>query len=313
MAAANHTATHLLHQALREVLGTHVEQKGSLVNPDYLRFDFSHFAKVTDEELARIEELVNERIRQQLGLDERRNVPIDEAKKSGAMMLFGEKYGESVRMIRFGESVELCGGTHVGNTAVIGYFKVTSEGAVAAGVRRIEAISYKKAFSFINDQFETLESLRNLLKAKDVTKSVNDLLHRNQELEKKIELLNQEKVKGIRENLKSSVSEIQGISFLARELDLEAAEMKDLAFQLRQQYPRLLAVLTSKAGGKPTITCVIGDEAVKEKGWNASQIVRDLATEIKGGGGGQPFFATAGGTDASGLDRVLSRAGSLIS
>jgi alanyl-tRNA synthetase len=309
---ANHSVTHLLHQALREVLGTHVEQKGSLVHPDYLRFDFSHFAKMTEEELEKVEGLVNKRIRLQLNLEERRNVPIEEARNTGAMMLFGEKYGDSVRVIKFGESVELCGGTHVKNTGVIGLFKITSEGAVAAGIRRIEAISYNKAFDFMQSQADELEKLRGLLKSKDVEKSIRELLDRNGELQKKVESYTREKVANLKTELEGRTQRIGNISYLAEQIDMEAADIKDLAFQLRTSVDNLFGVFTSNVGGKPNITCVISDNLVEEKNWNASKIVKDLATEIKGGGGGQAFFATAGGTDPSGLPRVLDKARSLV-
>jgi len=309
---ANHSVTHLLHRALREVLGTHVEQKGSLVNPDYLRFDFSHFAKMTDEEIEQVEGLVNKRIRLQLDLDERRNVPIDEAKKSGAMMLFGEKYGDSVRVIKFGDSVELCGGTHVRNTGIIGYFKITSEGAVAAGVRRIEAISFNKAFEFMRGQMDELENLKSILKSQDVEKSIRELIERNGELQKKVESFTREKVASLKSEIEGRIVKQSGISFVSEQLDLEAADIKDLAFQLKGSVDNLFGVFTSSVGGKPNITCIISENLVEEKKWNASQIVKDLAKEIKGGGGGQAFFATAGGTDPSGLPRVLEKAKLLI-
>jgi alanyl-tRNA synthetase len=310
---ANHSVTHLLHQALREVLGTHVEQKGSLVHPDYLRFDFSHFAKLTDEELEHVEELVNKRIRLQLNLEEHRNVPIEEARKTGAMMLFGEKYGDNVRIIKFGDSVELCGGTHVKNTGVIGLFKITSEGAVAAGVRRIEAISFDKAFAFMRSQMDELEKLKVLLKSKDVEKSIRELLDRNGELQKKVESFTREKIAALKTELESRTEKIGNISYLAEQLDMDAADIKDLAFQLRGSIENLFGIFTSNMGGKPNITCVISDNLVEEKRWNASQIVKELAKEIKGGGGGQAFFATAGGTDPSGLPRVIEKAKTIVS
>jgi alanyl-tRNA synthetase len=310
---ANHSVTHLLHQALREVLGTHVEQKGSLVHPDYLRFDFSHFAKLTDEELEHVEELVNKRIRLQLNLEEHRNVPIEEARKTGAMMLFGEKYGDNVRIIKFGDSVELCGGTHVINTGVIGLFKITSEGAVAAGVRRIEAISFDKAFAFMRSQMDELEKLKVLLKSKDVEKSIRELLDRNGELQKKVESFTREKIAALKTELESRTEKIGNISYLAEQLDMDAADIKDLAFQLRGSIENLFGIFTSNMGGKPNITCVISDNLVEEKRWNASQIVKELAKEIKGGGGGQAFFATAGGTDPSGLPRVIEKAKTIVS
>jgi alanyl-tRNA synthetase len=283
------------------------------VHPDYLRFDFSHFAKLTDEELEHVEELVNKRIRLQLNLEEHRNVPIEEARKTGAMMLFGEKYGDNVRIIKFGDSVELCGGTHVKNTGVIGLFKITSEGAVAAGVRRIEAISFDKAFAFMRSQMDELEKLKVLLKSKDVEKTIRELLDRNGELQKKVESFTREKIAALKTELESRTEKIGNISYLAEQLDMDAADIKDLAFQLRGSIENLFGIFTSNMGGKPNITCVISDNLVEEKRWNASQIVKELAKEIKGGGGGQAFFATAGGTDPSGLPRVIEKAKTIVS
>lgn len=305
---ANHSATHLLHQALREVLGTHVEQKGSLVNPEYLRFDFSHFAKMTEEEIEQVENLVNERVRENFPLIEKRDVPIDEARNSGAMMLFGEKYGDAVRVIRFGESVELCGGTHVPNTGKIGLFKITSEAAVAAGVRRIEAISSKGAFRFIHDELDMLQQVREILKTKDVLKSLADLQSKNADLQKQIDKLNAEKASVMKKELSSKFKQVNGVDFLCERVQLDAQALKDIAFQLKGEHESLFAVFGSEAGGKATITCVISENLVKDKNLNASTIVRELAKEINGGGGGQAFFATAGGTDASGLDRALAKA-----
>jgi alanyl-tRNA synthetase len=305
---ANHTSTHLLHEALREVLGTHVEQKGSLVHPDYLRFDFSHFAKMTDEEIQQVESLVNERIRKSLPLEENRSMSIEDAKKTGAMMLFGEKYGDVVRVIKFGSSIELCGGTHVKNTGEIGLFRIQSEGAVAAGVRRIEAISSDGAFNFITGELNTLESIREALKAKDILKAIQDLQSRNSELTKQIEKFNKEKAAEVKKVLKGKISQVNGVHFIAEHVELEAADLKDVAFQLKGETEKLFGVFTSESGGKAMITCIISEELAKEKSLNASNIVRELAKEINGGGGGQPFFATAGGTNAAGLKTVLEKA-----
>lgn len=305
---ANHSATHLLHQALREILGTHVEQKGSLVHPDYLRFDFSHFSKMTNEEVEQVERLVNDRIRENIALQESRGVAIEDARKSGAMMLFGEKYGDHVRVIRFGDSVELCGGTHVASTGKIGLFKITSEAAVAAGIRRIEAISSEGAFRFIHDELDTLQSIRETLKSKDVLKSLAELQLRAAELQKQVEKLNKEKAAGVKQDLLLKFKTINGVSFLAEKVNLDAAELKDIAFQLKNEKDNLFAVFGSESAGKATLTCVIAESLVTEKQLNASAIVRELAKEINGGGGGQAFFATAGGTDASGLERALTKA-----
>ena len=309
---ANHSATHLLHEALREVLGTHVEQKGSLVSPDYLRFDFSHFAKMTDEEAARVETLVNERIRKNFPLEENRSMAIDDARKTGAMMLFGEKYGDVVRVIKFGNSVELCGGTHVQSTGEIGMFRIQSEGAVAAGVRRIEAISSNGAFQFINSELELLEQVRQSLKAKDVMKSIADLQVRNAELQKQIEKFNKEKGAQVKQQLKAKITQIGDVEFLAEHVDLDAAELKDVAFQLKSEHSRLFGMFASQSNGKATITCVISEALAAERSLNAGTIIRELAKEINGGGGGQAFFATAGGTNPDGLQVALDKAKSYI-
>ena len=305
---ANHTATHLLHQALREVLGTHVEQKGSLVNPEYLRFDFSHFSKMSDEEIEKVESLVNQRIVANLPLEERREVAIDEAKNSGAMMLFGEKYGDKVRVIKFGDSVELCGGTHVKSTGTIRLFKISSEAAVAAGVRRIEAISGSGAFSMITGELEQLEQVRQLLKTKDVLRSIADLQSKNAELAKQIEKLNKAKAAQLKKELGGKFEQVDGVKLLVEMVDLEAAEIKDLAFQWKSEVENAVIILGSESAGKPMLTVALSDNLVKEKQWNASNIVRDLAKDINGGGGGQPFFATAGGSKPEGLQTALSRA-----
>jgi alanyl-tRNA synthetase len=309
---ANHSATHLLHEALREVLGTHVEQKGSLVSPDYLRFDFSHFAKMTDEEAARVETLVNERIRKNFPLEENRSMSIDDARKTGAMMLFGEKYGDVVRVIKFGNSVELCGGTHVQSTGEIGMFRIQSEGAVAAGVRRIEAISSNGAFQFINSELELLEQVRQSLKAKDVMKSIADLQARNSELQKQIEKFNKEKGAQVKQQLKAKITQIGDVEFLAEHVDLDASELKDVAFQLKSEHSRLFGMFASQSNGKATITCVISEALAAERSLNAGTIIRELAKEINGGGGGQAFFATAGGTNPDGLQVALDKAKNYI-
>ncbi|MDZ4824077.1 MAG: alanine--tRNA ligase [Flavobacteriales bacterium] len=305
---SNHTATHLMHEALREVLGTHVEQKGSLVHPDYLRFDFSHFSKMNDDEVERVEQLVNERIRKNFLLDETREMKIEDAKKTGAMMLFGEKYGDLVRLIKFGNSIELCGGTHVNSTSEIGLFRIQSEGAVAAGVRRIEAISNNGAFNFIKNELNTLEEIRQVLKTKDILKSLNDLQTKNAELQKQIEGFNKEKAQVVKKELMGKFSQVNGVNFLAEHVQLESAELKDVAFQLKSEIQNMFAVFASEGGGKAILTCVISEDLVKGKNLNASNIIRELAKEINGGGGGQAFFATAGGTDASGLERALKKA-----
>ncbi|WP_297092339.1 alanine--tRNA ligase [uncultured Draconibacterium sp.] len=312
--ANNHTATHLLHAALREVLGTHVEQKGSLVNADHLRFDFSHFQKMSDEEIAAVEKLVNEKIRQNAMQEENREMPIDEAKASGAMMLFGEKYGEAVRVIKFGESVELCGGTHVKATGQIGLLKIVSESAIAAGVRRIEAITAERAEKYINDQLALINSIKETLKgSKDILGSVTTLLQQNSVLSKQIETFQQESLKIIKANLKSKVLKENGVNIIADKIMVDNAGMvKDLAFQLKGEVEDLFLVIGADVNGKPNLSVMISDNIVAEKGLNAGQIVREAGKEIKGGGGGQPFYATAGGKDVSGLQAAIEKALSFL-
>lgn len=312
----NHSATHLLHAAMKNVLGTHVNQKGSLVNAEYLRFDFSHFAKVTDEELAQIEAIVNEKIRANIALKEERDVPYDIAISSGVTALFGEKYGDYVRVITFDEtfSKELCGGTHVPATGAIGYFKIISESAVAAGVRRIEAITGIAAEQYIIAQSKLVNDLKELLKnPKDISKSVEGLIDENNRLKKEIEKSILEKSSGLKDELAKKAENINGINFIAQKVDLPNADaVKNLAYQLKDIVSDLFLVLVTANDGKPGITVMIAENLVKEKGLDAGKIVRELAKDIQGGGGGQAFFATAGGKDVSGLDRVLEKARNLL-
>ncbi|MDM1367835.1 alanine--tRNA ligase [Myroides marinus] len=306
---ANHSATHLLHQALRTILGTHVEQKGSLVAPTHLRFDFSHFAKVTEEELAQVEAFVNERIHEQLPLIERRSIPMAQAIAEGAMALFGEKYGDEVRAIRFGESMELCGGTHVQNTADIWQFKIVSEGAVAAGIRRIEAITNKAARQFYAEQEETLKELKAVLKnPQDTLKAVVSLQDENAKLKKQVEQLLKEKAKNLKGDLKGQIQEVNGIAFLAVEVDLDASGAKDLAYELGNEYSNLYVLFGSVANDKPMLTCYVSKDIVESKGLNAGTIVRELGKHIQGGGGGQAFFATAGGKNPAGMAEAIAHA-----
>ncbi|MDM1378244.1 alanine--tRNA ligase [Myroides marinus] len=306
---ANHSATHLLHQALRTILGTHVEQKGSLVAPTHLRFDFSHFAKVTEEELAQVEAFVNERIHEQLPLIERRSIPMAQAIAEGAMALFGEKYGDEVRAIRFGESMELCGGTHVQNTADIWQFKIVSEGAVAAGIRRIEAITNKAARQFYAEQEETLKELKAVLKnPQDTLKAVVSLQDENAKLKKQVEQLLKEKAKNLKGDLKGQIQEVNGIAFLAVEVDLDASGAKDLAYELGNEYSNLYVLFGSVANDKPMLTCYVSKDIVESKGLNAGIIVRELGKHIQGGGGGQAFFATAGGKNPAGMAEAIAHA-----
>lgn len=309
----NHTATHLLHQALRTILGTHVEQKGSLVAPNYLRFDFSHFAKVTDEELQQVENFVNQRIEEQLPLIEKRSIPFHKAVEEGAMALFGEKYGDNVRAIRFGESVELCGGTHVKNTGDIWYFKITSEGAVASGIRRIEAISGNGVKQYFANEENTLKEIKQSLKnPQDVVKSVNSLQDENIKLKKQIEQLLKDKAKNLKGELLSEIKEINGVKFLAKKVDLDANGAKDLAYELGNNLDNLFLVLGSITEDKPMLTCYISKELVSAKNLNAGAVVRELGKYIQGGGGGQSFFATAGGKNPNGLDEALANAKSFV-
>jgi len=306
--ASNHTATHLLHQALREVLGEHVEQKGSAVHSKYLRFDFSHFGKLTVEELREVENFVNARIDAHLPLEEQRNVPLSQAQKQGAMALFGEKYGDTVRTIRFGKSIELCGGTHVQNTGTIWHFKIVSEGAVAAGVRRIEGITSDAVKDFYFQNNRQLYEIKDLLhNAKDPVKAVGSLLEENDQLKKQVEQLLKEKARGLKTDLLNTLSEINGVKFLANKVDLDAAGMKDLLFEMGKSKTNLFALLASEKGGKALLACYISKDIAFEKGWNAGNIVRELGKYIQGGGGGQPFFATAGGKDPSGIPMVLEK------
>ena len=308
--ANNHTATHLLHAALREVLGTHVEQKGSLVNADHLRFDFSHFQKLSDEEIEKVETITNANIRMNSVLEENRAMPIDEAKNSGAMMLFGEKYGDAVRVIKFGESVELCGGIHVNATGQIGMLKIVSEGAIAAGVRRIEAITAARAEKFVNDQIKTLKSIQETFKgSKDLLGSVVSLMQENSEFAKQLDSFQRERLKIVKANLKSKVLLERGVNIIADKIAVDNAGMvKDLAFQLKGEVENLFLVLGAEVNGKPNLTIMISENIVSEKGLNAGQIVREAGREIKGGGGGQPFYATAGGKDISGLQNAIDKA-----
>jgi alanyl-tRNA synthetase len=312
----NHSATHLLHAALKEVLGEHVNQKGSLVNDKYLRFDFSHFQKVSEEELQRIEQMVNDKIWQAITLDEKRDVPFQQAIEYGATALFGEKYGDVVRVITFDPnySIELCGGTHVKNTAHIGLFKITSESAVAAGVRRIEAITHTAARKQLKEQTALLEEVRAMLgNPQQVTKGIESLKKENEKLKEQVQAYEAAQLEGVKNNLTSSVALVGGVNTLVAGIEVaNAGLVKDLAFQLNNEIDNLFAVLVANAGGKPNITIIMADVLVKERGLNAGQLVRDWAKAIRGGGGGQPFFAQAGGSDLSGLEQALDLARNFV-
>ncbi len=309
----NHSATHLLHQALRSVLGTHVEQKGSLVAPDYLRFDFSHFAKVTDEELQKVEDFVNARIQEQLPLVERRSIPFQQAIEEGAMALFGEKYGDNVRAIKFGDSMELCGGIHVMNTADIWSFKIISESAVAAGIRRIEAITGDAVKNHFDKQEKTLNEIKELLKnPQDTLKAVLSLQEENIRLKKQAEQLLKEKAKGLKAELINLIEEVNGVQFLAQEIDLDATGAKDLAYEIGNTSSNLFIVFGTVTDGKPMLTCYISKELAASKGMNAGSVVRELGKYIQGGGGGQAFFATAGGKKPEGMNEAIAKAKEFI-
>lgn len=305
----NHSATHLMHLALRNLLGTHVEQKGSLVNPNYLRFDFSHFSKVSEEELRQVEASVNAQIEAQLQLTEHRNIPIKEALDKGAMALFGEKYGDNVRMIEFGDSKELCGGIHVKNTAEIWHFKIISEGAVAAGIRRIEAITGDAVKDFYQNQENTLAEIKETLKnPQDILKSVASLQDDNAKLKKQIEQLLKEKVGALKTELEKEFQEINGINFLAKQVDLSMASTKDLVSALGSSKADSFVFLASVEEGLPNIHCYIAKELVAAKSLNANAVIKELGKYIEGNGGGQPFFASGKGKNANGIAEALAKA-----
>ena len=310
----NHTATHLLHQALREVLGEHVEQKGSAVHSKYLRFDFSHFSKLTVEELRDVENFVNSRIESKLPLQEGRNVPMEKAIEEGAMALFGEKYGDAVRTVRFGQSIELCGGTHVDNTADIWHFKIVSEGAVASGIRRIEAITNDAVKSYYQDNNRSFFEMKDMLNnAQEPVKALQNLQEENSSLKKQIEQLLKDKAKNIKGELKNEITEINGVNFLAKQLDLDPSGIKDLCFELGSQFDNLYLLFGAENDGKAILSCYVSKSLVETKSLNAGTIVRELGKHIHGGGGGQPFFATAGGKHPEGIVNALEAAKGYIS
>jgi alanyl-tRNA synthetase len=313
LSACNHSATHLLHKALRTVLGTHVEQKGSLVNANYLRFDFSHFSKVTDEEMAQIEAIVVAEIKANLPLNEKRDYPIEDAKAMGAMALFGEKYGDAVRVVQFGDSVELCGGTHVQQTGEIGLFKIQSEGAVAAGIRRIEAITNAAVEGYFNEQEKQLKAVNELLRnPKDITKAVDDLLTKNNALQKQVESLKKAQAKVVKSELKSTIENKGDYSLLTAAVELDAASVKDILFQLKGEVAHLVAIIGSTEDDKCAVSVFVDDALVGTKNWNAGNIVKAVAAHIQGGGGGQAFFATAGGKNPAGIPTAIAAAKAML-
>ena len=303
---ANHSVTHLLHEALREVLGTHVEQKGSFVGPDYLRFDFSHFSKMTEDELALVEEKVNAKIQESIALQEFRNIPIQEALDRGAMALFGEKYGDNVRMIQFGTSMELCGGTHVKNTSEIGLFKIVSESSAAAGIRRIEAISGDKSAEYFKNLEKQIAALSQLLKSKDVVRSIEKLIEENAALKSEVEAFKKEKAKGEIDNWKGAYEQKGDKLLLVKKTSLDAGSVKDIVFQLKREIPTSITVILSDADNKPMITVGVSDDLAGI--YQAGALIKDLAKEIQGGGGGNPGFATAGGKNLDGLENAYQKA-----
>ena len=310
--AGHHTATHLLHAALRDILGTHVEQKGSLVSDKLLRFDFSHFSKVTSEELEQVEKQVNQKIRENISLDEQRSIPIEEAKKRGAMALFGEKYGDQVRVITFGPdySVELCGGTHIPATGSLGYFKILSESSVAAGIRRIEAVAGPKAEEYIKTTESELQKVAELLKeTKNIEKAVQKLIDQNAGLLSKVADFEKQQKATLKKHLQQNKTEKEGITYIFEQIEAANTEMvRQLAFELKNETDSLVLVLAANIEGKPQVAVMVAEELVEKNGIDARKIIKELAREIKGGGGGQAFFATAGGKDVSGLSKVIEKA-----
>ncbi|MDD4142539.1 MAG: DHHA1 domain-containing protein, partial [Bacteroidales bacterium] len=309
---ANHSATHLLHKALRDVLGTHVEQKGSFVCADYLRFDFSHYQKLTDEEIVKVEKEVNRMIRENIKKIEYRDLPIKDALAKGAMALFGEKYGDKVRMIVFGDSIELCGGTHAESTGNIGLLKIVSEGAVAAGIRRIEAVTAEKAFEYLSGFVATVQTVKNTLKAQDCIKGVENLLEQNNSLKKEIEKLNKEKMGTLKKELLQKIETVNGISVLAQVADIDSALIKDFAFELKQEPDKSFAIILGTNKDNKAALCVVLSDDLVAAGLHAGNIIREAAKEINGGGGGQAYFATAGGKKPERIKEAVAIARDLI-
>ena len=308
-AEANHTATHLLHEALREILGTHVEQKGSFVSPDVLRFDFSHFSKVEPSDLRKVEQLVNERIRENFPREEFRNVPIAEAQAMGAMALFGEKYGEEVRVLKYGTSIELCGGTHVPATGRIGFFRIISESSVAAGVRRIEAVTGAGAEKMLYQVEDLLKEVKELFNNNpQIITAIKKTIEENAELAQQVQAALKEKVASFKQHLLSQREELGGVRVFKVQQNVSAELIKDLAFQIAGELTEsFIFIGATDEGGKPNLTLMLSRDLVESKGWNASNILRSAAKHIQGGGGGQPHFATAGGKRVEGLDEAVQQ------
>ena len=311
--AANHSATHLLHHALRKVLGDHVEQKGSLVNEDYLRFDFSHFKKLEDSEIEAVEREVNRMIRENLSQELYKDIPLAEAKELGAMSLFGEKYGDLVRVVKFGDSIELCGGTHVKATGEIGFFVIRHETSIASGIRRIEALTGEAAEDYYHNYDKTVKAMKGILKnQKDLVKGVQNLVEQNKELQKALDAAGNKIVAGIKDNLLSKAEEINGVNLIAQKVELSADNARNLVFGLAKALDNAMIVIATVNNNKPMLMVSVAKNLTEEKGLHAGNIIRELAKEIKGGGGGQPHFATAGGKDPSGIDAALNKAADFL-
>ncbi len=312
--ANSHTATHLMHHALREVLGSHVEQKGSLVEPGILRFDFSHFQKMSDEEIREVEHRVNRMIRQNNEIEELRSIPMSKAQEMGAIALFGEKYGDAVRVIRFGESVELCGGTHVKATGQIGVFRIFRESSIAAGIRRIEALTGEVAERYIDENMDTMRQISSTFeKQKDLVKAVKGALEENSKLARQVERFQQNMLGVIAKNLEDKLERMGDHGMTISRVDLDnPGQLRDLSFQIRSRYPNLSLVLGAEIENKAHLSVMLSDKLIKDTDLNASQMIREISREIQGGGGGQPFFATAGGKNPAGIDKALSKARKII-
>jgi alanyl-tRNA synthetase len=311
LSASNHSATHLLHHALRSVLGTHVEQKGSLVGPNYLRFDFSHFAKVSDEDLSKIETMVREGILANIPLNESRNTPIEEAKKMGAMALFGEKYGDSVRVIQFGDSIELCGGTHVQNTGQIGLFTLKSESAIAAGIRRIEAYTNAGAENILREKADLADEVALLLKnPKDLLKAVEELQSKNNVLQKQIEQFKKDQNKLIKQGLTSEIVGANGINVLLKTMEIDGGAAKEILLAMKLENTDFVGIIGGKEGDKCSLTVVVSDNLTDK--FDAAKMVKDGAIFIQGGGGGNATFASAGGKNPNGLEGAMEVLGRLV-
>ena len=312
--ANNHTATHLMHHALREVLGDHVEQKGSLVEPDYLRFDFSHFQKMTDEEIREVEHRVNRMIRHNSPMEEHRSVPMSKALEMGALALFGEKYGDAVRVIKFGDTVELCGGTHVEATGQIGVFRIFRESSIAAGVRRIEAFTGEVAERYIDDHMDMVNQIAGTFeKQKDLVKAVKGMVDENSKLSKQVERFQKNVLGVIAKTLEDKMERIGDTSLVVSRIDVDnASQLRDLSFQIRSRYPKVCLILGAEVDGKAHLSVMLSDAVIKDFDLNASTVIREVSREIQGGGGGQPFFATAGGKKPAGIDKALKMARKLV-